>query len=481
MRFISTVQQVAVAGCWLGCLACGASDDEQPLSSVPIRKAPVPVPSISDECAPGQSSTLGLSEQTVFGESGLEMLGAVLPGEVMIPFFWVGYDDLDAPVSYSPGVSETLVRLTIWAREDATVQQRLAPASEYACELSRIEIPVHVAVETGDGALDEAFDADVSFEQRDVATLAVELVPDAIRGSLALEPTGALAAGWQLQQLQIGMSLWRGGSSGAVAPSFVKPAATPETATPPLRTGPEASARSREGLGDGPGIPQHWGSLAVWPRRERCADGPAVDAHERQFGWSPRDAVAALAERATLSLVTEAGEATPVRATFEPPSGLVCLGQGAGERQMSFTVPGRLTAEGAAPGTPLEHLALSSTFSVSAESALDGSGISEMTWSRWTPDVTALAESRDDFAASTGLDPDAAEHYQLFWWTATGEQYRTTASEPWRGSGEVVLFGADGFQEISVGTGAFAGQAAAPPMTFRTLDGDILLHATFEP
>jgi hypothetical protein len=476
MRVLFTMQLCALGGCLLAAPGCGEEDEQRrpPLDWVERPGLP------PHDCTPAQSSTLTLSEQTTFGENALDMLGAVLPAGDMIPFFWVGYDDLDAPVSYSPGVSETLLRLSIAPREDAVVQQSITPPTDDPCEKSHIEFPVHVALETADGALAETFDSDVSFEQRDVASLYVELRPDAIRGGLALEPTGALAAGWQLRKLGIGVSLWRGGTSGAVDPSFVKPAPTPETATPPLRTGPQASERSREGLAEGPGIPLHWSSLAVWPRRERCAEGLAVDADERRFGWSPRDALAALAERASLSLVTEAG-ATPVRATFEEPPGLVCMAEGAGEGQMGFSVPGRLAAESATAGSPLEQLALSSSFRVSAKSAVDDSGITDLNWERWVPDVTTIAENREAFAASTGLALDAADHYQLFWWTSSAEQHRTAPSDPWQGSGEVLVFGADGFREISVGTGAFEGETPPPPMTFRTLEGDTLLHASFAP
>lgn len=443
-----------------------------------VSKAPPPDP--WDDCVPTELSTLEASEQTAFGESGLDMLGAVLPADTMIPFFWVGYDDLDAAVGYFPGVSETRLQLSIGLREGAVVRQSFAPPTGTPCEASRVEVPVHVAVDTADGALAEVFDADVSFEQRDVASLSVELAPDALRGSLALEPTGALAAGWQLQKLVIHVSLWRGGTSGELTPRFVEPAPTPETAAPPLRTGPEASARSREGLGDGPGIPLHWGSLAVWPRRERCAQGPAIGVDERRFGWSPRDALAALAARATFSLGTEAGD-TPVRAELEEPQGLLCIGPGAGAGQMSFIAPGRLTADGAAPGSPLEGIDLRSAFQLSVEPADDGSGISEIVWQRWAPDVTSIAENREAFAASTGLALEAADHYQLFWWTSSIEQSRGAPSAAWQGSGEVVVYGADGFSEISVGSGAFEGETAAPPMTFRTLEGDALLHASVRP
>jgi hypothetical protein len=479
MRMFCTLQLVAATGCMLGPLGCAGDSGENPRLGTPIDHGPGPNVSAID-CVPARSSTLDLTEQTTFGESGLDMLGSVLTGSTMIPFFWVGYDDLDAPVSYAPGAGETLLRLSLWPREDAVVRQNLAAPTGAPCEPSRIDIPVHVAVETADGALSETFDADLSFEHRDVARLSVELEPDAIRGDLELMPTGALAAGWQLHTLSIDVSLWRGGTSGAVTPRFIKPAATPEAATPPLRTGPDASARSREGLGDGPGIPSHWTSLGVWPRRERCVDGPAVDADERRFGWSPREAVAALTERPTYVAVTDRGGA-PVRATFDAPSGLICLGQGIGDGQLSFTVPGRLSADGAATDSRLERLDLNDTFRVSAESAPDGSGITEIVWHRWAPDVTATAESRDAFASSTGLFLDAADHHQLLWWTLTAEQYRAASSEPWQGTGELVVFGADRAREISIGTGAFEGDSVPPPMTFEVLEGDELVRATLEP
>lgn len=468
----------AAAGCWLGVAGCGGEQDERRVPDGVEEPGPPPAP--LDDCVSTQSSTLRLSEPTAFGESGLDMLGAVLPADATIPFFWVGYDDLDAPVSYLPGVSETSLRISIEPREGAVVRQSFTPPTGIPCEPSHVDIPVRVAVETVDGALAEAFDTDVVFERRDVASLGVELEPDAIRGGLALEPTGALAGGWQLRKLVISMSLWRGGTSGAVTPSFAKPAPTPEAATPPLRTGPERSERFREGLADGPGIPLHWSSLAVWPRRERCAEGPAVDADERSLGWSPLDAWAALGERSTLSIVTGA-DATPVHVAFEKPSGLVCIGQGTGDGQRSFVVPGRMTADGATSASPLEHLDLSSNFRVSAEAALDGGGITEIVWQRSAPDVTSVAESREAFATSTGLALDAADHYQLFWWTWIAEQYRTTPSEPWLGSGELVVYGADGFREFSVGTGAFEGETAPPPATFQTLEGDALMSGTVAP
>lgn len=469
----STVQLAALVACSIGLVACGQGD-ERPASDrlEPLDHAGPP----PDGCDAPEASMLGLDEETVFGESGLDMLAAVLPAGATIPFFWVGYDGLDGPVSYLPGVSETELRLSLEPREGAMVRQSVAPLTESLCEPSRVEIPVRVALETLDGALAETFEADVSFEQRDVASLGVELAPEAIRGSLALEPTGALAAGWQLIELGIQLSLWRGGTSGAITPSFVK--AGP--ATPPLRTGPEAVARASEGLGDGPGIPLHWSSLAVWPRRERCAEGPAIDADERRFGWSPRDAVAALAERAALAIVTEAGR-TPVRASFVEPSGLVCMGPGDDNGHSSFTVPGWVRADASASGSPLENVELNGTFRVSAKSAVDGSGISEIIWQRSMPDFTSIVENRESFASSTSLVVDAPDHHQLFWWTLTAEQYRVAPGDPWLGDGELVVLGADGFTETSVRTGAPQGQTPPPAMTFQTLEGDELLRARITP
>ena len=155
--------QLTMAAACSALAGCGASEEapfrpSDDLTIAPIDHAGPPV----IPCAAVEVTTLDLNDATVFGESSADMLGTVLPGTTRIPFFWVGYDDLDAPVSHSPGAGETQLVLTIWPREAAVVTQHTVaePADgEAACEESRVEIPVHAAVETDDGFLSEQFDA----------------------------------------------------------------------------------------------------------------------------------------------------------------------------------------------------------------------------------------------------------------------------------------------------------------------------------
>jgi PAB1-binding protein PBP1 len=74
MRVLFTMQLGALAGCVLGALGCGGEDETRfvPDGSMVAQPGPGPL----GDCAPTQSSTLGLNEQTAFGQSGLDMPGS---------------------------------------------------------------------------------------------------------------------------------------------------------------------------------------------------------------------------------------------------------------------------------------------------------------------------------------------------------------------------------------------------------------------
>src|SRR4051794_3554158 len=112
MRFDSSLQLCALAGCLVAVLSCQSDAEKkfEPDWSKVSKPGSGP-----NECEPAELSRLGPDDPTVFGATTTEMLAA-LPLDASSPFFWVAYDELDTPVSYSPGVSETRLALTISAR-----------------------------------------------------------------------------------------------------------------------------------------------------------------------------------------------------------------------------------------------------------------------------------------------------------------------------------------------------------------------------
>ncbi|HVZ35078.1 MAG TPA: hypothetical protein VG963_21780 [Polyangiaceae bacterium] len=165
-----------------------------------------------------------------------------------------------------------------------------------------LEVDMEVTLQSGQGALDEHFQAILSANSRELATLYHVLDPNKLGGSFAATPTQP--NGFALTQLAVGMSFTRYGLSGSLQPTFERH---------------EGGSGSDGSVSSAPSSP-----LATWGLPP-CEDGGiAVPSDASVAGFSARDALALLAEHATAQGRWDDGAATSLSLSFSAASDDAC-------------------------------------------------------------------------------------------------------------------------------------------------------------
>lgn len=149
---------------------------------------------------------------------------------------------------------------------------------------------------------------------------------------------------------------------------------------------------------------------------------------------------------------------------------------------LELDVRATLRADGAAPGSVLEHLDATTILRVGGSAAADGSGLVELHWARRD---TLSPQSRDAFEAATGLALDAPEQYRDIWWSWAGVSTRADSTAEWSGRAAFVVSSLNAQQAADVarrvaqgGPGPGSGPAARG---FQALPGDSLIDAASTP
>jgi hypothetical protein len=469
----------------LGCAARSAGDTAPPAGgqsgddgdAVPDPGPPTPVPpGLPDPPCDPEEVEVAWDGATPFAGSALDALNRLAPS-ASIQLYWVPFDSLPG-TTFSPGPGPTALALGIRARTDAAVKHVTWARNwpDASCPDEALRLPVQVQLESADGALDLQADGVLELASGSAGHLSAEL-PAALGGSFHFEQIGAADEHWQSIGFNLEADLWLGGSRGEINPSFdLELSAQPAVAPHPPAIGPApAPAGSAT-----PRIPEHWRSIAVWPRRENC-DGEsrgtaaAYLPGDRAIGLSIADVVSDLNSRADWTLLS--GERTlPVQFTLELPSGLQCVRQAG--RSMSFDVAASLRAV-ENTGDPLEHLAARSVFEVTATATRDGAALERLHWVRRD---LVQAQSRAAFEADSGIALDASDQYQQIWWSWHGTQTRANPSDPWSSSGALLVNSLNAQQAAEIARvlaqgGPGAGISFEATTQFPVLPGDSLLEA----
>jgi hypothetical protein len=424
-----------------------------------------------------EESEVELDQATAFELSSLELLANLELG-ASSPFYWVAFDSI-RDTTFTPGPGEATLTFNVEPRDGVVATQAVwrPEAAQVVCPEETVRVPVRVSLQTSDGALDEQIDGVLELTSANTAHLEVSFEPDELVGSFAFEQIGAPEEEWQATGLQLQADFWPGGSRGQLLPSFATVANLPPT--PPASSPYPASIPPGSNI-KGPTLPDHWRSVAVWPRREACdGDGRGIAAafgpDDAIIGWSLVDVVDELEAHSDWTLSSGENN-TAVRFTLQRPAGLQCVR--ASGRSMTFDVLGTLSAD-AGVGSPLENLAATSVFELSATSAQNGRALEELRWVR--RDVVA-AQTRTAFEAATGLTLAASDQYQQVWWSWHGNDTRESATAPWASRGELVVTSLNAEQAaeiervMSLG-GPGAGISFDNETQFPELPGDRLLEA----
>jgi hypothetical protein len=375
-----------------------------------------------------EQTDLGAEDATAFGASAVELLARVAPTATS-PFFWVPYDALDVG-GFAPGPGQTSLTLQIALRAGESVQQLISTplpnTSVEACPPTTVTVPVHVELSTADGALAASFDAPLAFGAAGAASLLSDVGTESLTGGLSFNQVGEGASDWEFLGLTLNLQLWPGGSRGNILPKLSRrgPPQPPPNSSLPMN-GPSDHFAVPVAA-----VPDHWSSIAVWPRRETCTSvGSAFAATDPIIGSSVVDAVAAFNARAARTLEASDGQ-VPVRFTLDAPSGLVCAD--VTRSGLKFRVPGHLDAVSSEASSALGQLAIRANYDLIAQTNLDGTAFDLL---RWTG--VGVGEARAELIANTGLGADFPAEYEQFWWTWYGTDTRDPATSAWSTQGKL--------------------------------------------
>lgn len=418
------MKQPALALLCIGAFGLGCAAERGGKTSSDDRPYPVDAAPGIDRCAV-EPQQLALTDTTQFGVDSATLLSDVLPLGTQ-PLFWVGYNVF--PASYTPGESTSSVSFEISARDEEPVLQVSVPQGCFISTAS-VSVPVHVALNSADGALAEEFDSRLMFGSRNTARLGAFIPARDLAGQFAFT-SGIDRELWDFKGLSLGTEVWPGGSRGHVAPEIFQRGSDVE---------PEPEARARTGYVDSltPSIPSDWDLLAVWPRREACL-GHVYDAQDRLAGWSLDQAAQEFSSRGAGRLLTADGSSTPIEFTLEPLAGLICAEEDLlYSPEARFRVRGRLKAQPGGTGSALDQLDANQTFQLTAHDAGDDQGIDAFQWDRIRSFIPT-GETRQDFVLETHLEPATTDLDQLFLWSWQGKSTRDGAGG-WSTTGKFLV------------------------------------------
>lgn len=153
-------------------------------------------------------SELARQERSPLGFSAEQVL-EFAEGEQQATFSWLSASDF----RYGPESGEGQVTLRTTAAGSAQFARVAATHSAAHCD-DHLSVPVHVALTTAGGALDESFTAKLLATTSDQATLAKAVPASELGGLLAFDPE--TLGGKRFVRLEIDLRLRPEGSAGAV-------------------------------------------------------------------------------------------------------------------------------------------------------------------------------------------------------------------------------------------------------------------------
>lgn len=469
-----TTSLLILAGCG-GETPGGQSGDDGDLS--PDKdQPPITPPGLPQQPCEPEELEVELAAQTPFGASPLELVERLGVNDES-PLFWVAYDQIP-DVTFSPAPGETSLSLGLVARGTATLTT-WRPVQENAnCSAPNLRVPVTVTVRTSDGALDESTETDLDFTSASTAHLGAQIENGRLQGSFSFETLGDPAQGLVPYSLVLEADLWPGGSRGSLTPQFTQTGPAQPPPPPALANPTLAAAGSPIPT---PSVPDHWSSVAVWPRRERCPIGGsshiyAFAADEPLIGSSMRDIVAELDAQGpwTLSLGDDTAN---VSFDVEAPDALRCASIYEGE--LAFEVHATLRTEGD-DAPELASLAVTNVYEIVAHTQLDGT-LGELRWERRD---LYHDESRSAFESATGFALDADDEYEQIWWSWHGLEQRD--GDTWTARGGLVVSSLNAEEAAAIANieaqgGPGVGFSFDETTKFPVMPGDALIDAEIVP
>ena len=380
----------------LGALACAEAPIVPEVPMVQLTIAP---------CTPVVERLQHLDQPSALGFSAVELL-ARLAGESSSPLSWLPPESsAEYTMSYGPESGRSSLRLQVMPAEGEVLYRHELRADDapddVECAEAVLEVPVTVSLQTGAGALDETFPAQLEASAVYRAQLSHRFGRDpggAFNADLrSLDPERAFAVGPLLLQA----TLWEGGSQGSIS-AEVEASYTAQ-----------ASPATRAAL-PGPvpvGEPTY---LAQWPSSEPCgaASMSRLPSDAKVLGFSVADVLSALAASGSRELTWSSGDVTALELDFVPPASELCQ---AVDDALAFEATVRVrTADGK----------LASEVPVQISAANEGGSIAEI--SVQTPDPDTTSRGAGD---STHVELDASFRSGLSTGTIT-----LSSVDPKRGS-----------------------------------------------
>jgi len=368
----SIIASAAVASAALAGCAEAVIVPDVPI--VPISIAP---------CTPIIERLQHLDQPSALGFSAVELLARVT-GESSSPLEWLPAEpSSDYTLAYGPENGRSSLRLQVVPADGEVLYRHELRAGdapdEVECAEDVLEVPVTVSLQTGAGALDETFPAQLQANAVYHAQLTHRFTGSsgAFNADLrSLDPERAFLAGPLLLQA----TLWEGGSQGSLS--------TEIQASYTDRVSPATRAAF-----PGPlpvGEPTY---LAQWPSAEPCgaASMSRLPSDAKVLGFSVTDVLSALAASGSRVLTWSTGDVTALELDFVPPASELCQSV---DDALAFTTSVRVrTADGK----------LSTELPVQISAAGEGGALGEI--SVQTPEQESNAPGADD---TTRVDLDAS-------------------------------------------------------------------------
>lgn len=185
-------------------------------------------------------------------------------------------------------------------------------AAEDAC-VSRVEIDVQLTMVTSGGALDDTVTAVIASSDPRHVTLAAELDPDALGGSLSVTP---VQEGFTLEKLIVSGGMAAGTSYGSIGVQL------------------EYDDGDVAGVG--------FGSIAQWPTAESCDNGGVPLPFDSTLLGFTGDDVLAVAQDVESTFTWDDGAATPLALSLEASGTVACVSVGNALEPAGISFPARL-------------------------------------------------------------------------------------------------------------------------------------------
>jgi hypothetical protein len=319
----------------LACAALTACAEAVIVADVPM------VPLTIAPCTPIAERLQHLDQPSALGFSAVELLARVA-GESSSPLAWLPAEpSSEYTLAYGPENGRSSLRLQVLPAEGEVLYRHELRADDapddVECGESVLVVPVTVSVQSGAGALDETFAAqlEASTVYRAQLTHRFTSRSGAFNTDLrSLDPERTFSAGPLLLQA----TLWEGGSQGSLSTEVL--GAFTDRASPAARGAFPVPLAAAE--------PTY---LAQWPSAEPCgaASMSRLPSDAKVLGFSVTDVLSALAASRSRELIWSTGDVTALELDFVPPASELCQSvDGAlafGTSLRLRTADGKLTTE----------------------------------------------------------------------------------------------------------------------------------------